>query len=252
MKGRALRRALQTTDSIRVNSDVPLITDTTELITPALAHEMLQRNKSNRPINWSKVEEYADAMKRGEWRLHGQGIILDVAGNILTGQKRLWAVIYSGCNVYMRVSRGNPPETAHLIDRGTPQTSRDLASRETRRKHSPTEVSVARAICALMGNTKPSTDVLAITLSANADLTALLLAETKGTKKTKSVLMVLGAVCVVASTADAVRSLAGRVDRLSETLDQCLAPQTASQCWNRGAAFGLAMDHAQRVVKGNS
>ena len=164
LKGKALRRALETTDVLRVNADVPLIVTTTELITPTIAKDMLRRNPHNRPINWSKVEEYAETMRVGRWRLHDQGIMLDTADNVLTGQKRLWAVIKAGVNVYMRISRGNPPETAAVIDRGVPQSSRDLAARETGRLHSPTEASLARAILVLRGNLKPSADVIAAVL----------------------------------------------------------------------------------------
>lgn len=249
MKGKALRRALQTSDSIRVNAEVPLITDTTELITPTIAQEMLKRNKANRPINWNKVEEYATAMADGFWRLHAQGIILDSENNILTGQKRLWAVVYSGVNVYMRVSRGNPPDTARLIDRGTPQSARDLASRDTGTKHTPTEASIARAFCALMGNTKPSVDVLGTTIGVISDQVAAELDELKGTKKTRAVLMICAAVCACSDTIEQVRERIRHVSAMADDLEADLAPQTADKCWGRGAAFGLAMDRASDVVR---
>ena len=167
MKGKALKRALEV-DPIRAGGDIPLITDKTELITPTVAQEMLRANKDNRPINWKKVEEYSDAMVRGEWKLHAQGIVLDEGGNILTGQKRLWAVIYADVSVYMRVSRGNPKDTAKLLDRGDPQSARDLASRGTGRWHSPTESSIARACAALTGNMRPSKTQLADIFEANS------------------------------------------------------------------------------------
>ena len=90
IKGKALRKALETKEAYRLTEDIPLIIDTTEWITPETAQEMLKRNKHNRPVNWNKVEEYADIMAGGQWQLHAQGIILDCDGNILTGQKRLW------------------------------------------------------------------------------------------------------------------------------------------------------------------
>lgn len=248
MKGRALRRAIATGDALRVGASVPLITDTTELITPTSAQELLKRNTKNRPINWKRVEEYAAVMARGEWELHAQGIVLDADGNILTGQQRLWAVVYSQVNVYMRVSRGNPPSTARLLDRGVPQSSRDLASRETGRKHSPTEVSIARGYCALMGNLRPSTDLLAETVAMSAETTAAILDETRGTKKSRSVLMVLGAIYFLAPSADVARTLARQTERFAGDLDGALGQHTANECWGRGAAFGLAMEHARRII----
>jgi hypothetical protein len=115
MKGKALGRAMETKDVIRISGDVPLITDVTELVTPELAEKILKRNKNNRPINWRKVEEYARLMTEGKWKLHSQGIVIDADGNLLTGQKRLWAIIYSGTSVLMRISRGCPSNTASLL-----------------------------------------------------------------------------------------------------------------------------------------
>src|SRR5262249_10526113 len=159
---------IETTDALRINANVPLITDKTELITPEVAMEYLKANKNNRPINWARVEEYAAIMARGDWKLHSQGVVFDTNGNILTGQKRLWAVVKAKVGVYMRVSRGTPPEAARLLDRGTPQTARDLATRETGRKHSPTEVSIMRAYAAMQGNTRPDTDQIANLIEQHA------------------------------------------------------------------------------------
>lgn len=248
---KALKRALGTSDAIRVNAPVPLITDTTELITPEIAREMLKKNKKNRPINWKKVEEYAAVMKVGNWKLHAQGIILDVDGNILTGQKRLWAVVYAGVAVYFRVSRGNPPETATLIDRGTPQTARDLAARNTERRHSPTEASIARAAAVLMGVPKPSVDDLATIMSKEADIVSRIMKDTSGTKKTRSVIMIIGAILFHADgNIELASQLAARISQYAARLDEKLAPETADKCWGKGAAFSLAMKQALEVIGG--
>lgn len=249
MKGRALRRALETKESFRISGDVPLIVDTTELITPAVAQEMLNHNKANRPVNWKKVEEYAEIMRRGEWALHAQGIVIDTNGNLLTGQQRLWAVIYANVSVYMRVSRGNPPEVAKLLDRGRPQSARDLASRDTEKKHSPMESSIARGILALGGNRKPSVDELAATISGHSQMTTAILTQTTGTKKTKAVLMILAAICVVAEDVVHARVLAGRIDELADRLERALRPESPDGCWGKGAAFGLAMEQARKYVR---
>ena len=70
LKGKALRRALKSTDVVRINTDLPAIVDTTELISPAQAQEMLTQNQNNRPVNWHRVEQYAEIMKQGKWQLH--------------------------------------------------------------------------------------------------------------------------------------------------------------------------------------
>lgn len=246
---KALKRAALTSDAIRVDGNVPLIVDTTELIDPAKAHEMLQRNKSNRPVNWKKVEEYAAIMARGEWKLHAQGIIIDTCGNLLTGQKRLWAVIYSNSAQYFRVSRGNPAEVAKLLDRGTPQSARDLASRDTERKHSPTEASIARAVCAIRGILKPSTDELAEVIARQGPMVQAIFNEIKGTKKSKSVVMACAAICERSDSIDDARRLARQIDLIAGRLDMALLPQTAASCWGKGAAFSLAMGHALKSVQ---
>lgn len=245
---KAMRRALETNDVIRVNASVPLIRDTTEMITPEIARAMLERNKHNRPINWAKVEAYADVMARGEWKLHSQGIVFDQHGNLLTGQQRLWAVIYSDKNVYMRVSRGNPADTAKLLDRGRPQTSRDLATRDTERKHSPTEASIARAILAMRGNLRPTVDQLAEAIISNAEKASIVLHETKGTKKTKSILMALAAICGTLDLPTAkVKAL--EIEDFAARIESALMPNSATQCWGRGAAFGFAMQRASNIIQ---
>lgn len=46
LKGRSLKRALETKDAARLlDGDIPLITDTTELITVEKAQELLKKNK---------------------------------------------------------------------------------------------------------------------------------------------------------------------------------------------------------------
>jgi hypothetical protein len=251
MKGRALRRALQTKDAYRIGgpTEIPLIVDTTELISPDVAYELLLKNNNNRPINWQRVEEYARIMARGEWALHAQGIILDTSGNILTGQKRLWAVIYSGTAVYMRVSRGNPPTVGKLLDRGTPQSARDLASRGTGRGHSPVEASVARGILALKGNLRPSTDALAATIEAHAEAMAALLAKSAGTKKTRAVLMILAAICTEVIDTQRALIIARQLDQLAQELEHVLQPHGAAGCWGRGSLFGFALEKARLLVQ---
>lgn len=247
MKGKALRRAIQSSDAIRVNTEsVPLIVTTTELITPDTAKAMLTHNKKNRPINWRKVDDYAEIMRSGRWRLHDQGLMLDVNGNILTGQKRLWAVIKANVNVYMRVSRGNPSDTADVIDRGLPQSARDLAARETGRVHSPMEVSIARALSVLAGNLKPTSDDLSKTLTDKAHILAAMMSRTKGGKKTRAMLMVIAAMILEYGETCVERVV--DLPLLADRLTADLLPRTPEECWGRGVAFSLAMESARRVV----
>ena len=249
MKGKALRRALQSSDAIRVNADLPLIQDVTELITPQIAEEMLKHNQNNRPVNWGAVERLAEIMKRGDWQFHAQGIIRDKNGNILTGQTRLWAVVYSDTPVYMRVSSGSPAESAFVIDRGRPQSSRDLAARRTDRKHSPTEASIARCVCILDGLTKPTADEIARAMTSKNQILQTIIAESKGTKKTKAVLMVLGAICHLASNQTTAQKMTKEVEISTTQFEMALLPYKAETCWGKGASFGMALEKAVSILR---
>jgi hypothetical protein len=248
MKGKALRRVLRTTQVERL-SGVPSITDVTELITPEVAYEMLLKNKNNRPVNWRTVEEYAKTMKAGGWKLTPQGIVLDADGYVLTGQQRLWAVIYSNASVHIRISRGNQKEIASLLDRQRPQSSRDLATRKTGRKHSPIESSIARAVLVIDGELRPSVDALAKAIEGRSDIVASVLKATEGTKKSRAVLMILAAICWKTSDSYLASLNAGYTEKLCGVLESELNPESASTLWGRGAAFRLAMDRARIIVE---
>ena len=237
-KSKVVKKAADKGESHRLEG-VPLIQDSTELITPEMAEKMLQKNKSNRPINWNRVEQIRKEMDQGKWKFHAQGIIFDNQGNLLTGQKRLWAIIYCGIPQYMRISKGSPPDTATLIDRGAPQTSRDLASRQTERKHSPVEASLVRGMLALKGKLRPPVDMIAEGLAKHDAILEVAVKQTKGIKKSKAMLMIMSAICDLNKPV-----LFGRIEELADILENDLRPTEADLCWNRGAAFTLAMEKA--------
>lgn len=238
------KRAETTQEAFRLDNKIPLIQDKTELITPEKAQEMLNRNPKNRPISWRKVKEYQKKMESGEWMLHSQGIIIDEKGNLLTGQKRLLAVVLSGIPQYFRVSRGCPSDTAHLIDRGTPQTSRDLAARKTGRRHAVVENSIARAYCVLHGVVKPDADEISEVLAANDAFLEKVMKNTRGVKKTKAMWMILAV--IMDKGAD---SLLPHIEFLGRILEDTLSPIEIREVWNRGAAFTLGMEKAKEVVE---
>jgi hypothetical protein len=242
-KGKAFKRALKTKDQHRL-AGIPLIQDETVNVTPALAKQMLNRNKNNRPVNWNKVEAFKKDMEDGNWKFHAQGIILDNNGNLLTGQKRLWAIVLSGKSQYFRISRGSPQDTASLIDRGVPQTSRDLASRLTERKHSPTEQSIVRGILAHKGEIRPSADDIALEISKYDEILKLAMKNARGIKKTKQLLMILAAICLLGR-----KELFPEIEYLADLLEKGLYPADAKSCWKRGAAFPLAMEKAHALCE---
>lgn len=256
-KGKAARRVMALESSVQEiqraqePAKMPLMTHKSEMITPEMAQEMLKRNKNNRPISFPAVERYKEKMLKGEWKLHPQGIILDPQGNILTGQKRLWAIVYAGIPQPMVVSRGCPAEVANLIDRGTSQTSRDLASRKTERKHSPYEGSIARAM--LVGRAeKPDTDSISIVLMCYDKELESMVKETKGTKKTKAITMILGALLDILSGeehTDLMYDAVKHVEEMANTLEKSMGIGVVDKCWGKGVGFTLAMENARTVVR---
>src|SRR5258706_8303068 len=65
-------------------------------ITPEMARQWLEKNAMNRRLRQSSVDTYASIMKRKQWELNGETIIISDTGDILNGQHRLWACFESG------------------------------------------------------------------------------------------------------------------------------------------------------------
>lgn len=250
---KAMRRAVECKDAVRVGTDLPLITDKTVLMTKEEADRYLEHNHRNRPVNWRSVEEYGKKMLAGKWALHSQGVILDQQGNILTGQNRLWAVKWAltrnpNCPpIYMRVSSGNPSSVADLLDRGRPQSSRDLATRKTEKKHSPTEALIARGILVLKGVMRPSIDQVGEEIANNSELAEMVLEKTARMGKTKAIIMILSAIC--ANGAPAKQNLIMKTAKFAQELTDALKPVTPEKCWGKGTAFAMAMQTAKKIIE---
>lgn len=100
-------------------------------VTPALAHELLERNHDNRPFRprgaVRSIECYAAAMQRSEWRVNGQGIIVSRDGQLNDGQNRLKAVIQSKLpSVKMQITFGVERESRVTVDQGAARTPGDI------------------------------------------------------------------------------------------------------------------------------
>jgi hypothetical protein len=94
-------------------------------ITPDKAREFLKKNKGNRPIRASWVENLAGMIQRGEWETTHQGIAFDEDGNLLDGQHRLNAIIAAGKAVDMLVTTGLDKDVFKHIDGGRVRTPAD-------------------------------------------------------------------------------------------------------------------------------
>lgn len=96
-------------------------------ITPAIAKEWLEKNKGNRPINWSHVRLLARDMKLGRWRLNGETIIMALE-RLLDGQHRLLAVIESGCTIESLVVEGMDAGVFETLNIGKIRNAPTIAS----------------------------------------------------------------------------------------------------------------------------
>lgn len=75
-----------------------------EVITPALAEEMLKHNTSNRPIKESNVAFLANEILTGRWRLTGSAIQF-VGKDLVDGQHRLKAIVAAGKPIKSVITR---------------------------------------------------------------------------------------------------------------------------------------------------
>lgn len=104
----------------------------TTLVTPTMAAALLARNTGNRTVVLKgatrSVQAYAAAMKRGEWALNGEPIILSATGELNDGQHRLNAVVESGVSVQMLLTFGVERDTRHTVDQGVARTPGHILS----------------------------------------------------------------------------------------------------------------------------
>lgn len=99
---------------------------TTLIVTPAIAAEMLARNKLNRPLSSYWVFMLASAMKAGEWKLNGEAIKIDTNGDIIDGQHRLHAIIKSGRAIPLCVIEDLPTDIFDTLDQGKRRSAADV------------------------------------------------------------------------------------------------------------------------------
>jgi hypothetical protein len=94
-------------------------------IGPAEASELLASQRHNRKIRTAKIEEFAGAMVRGEWRLSNDALTVDRNGHLLNGQHRLRAVVQSGSTQPFIVMRGVMESAQETMDQGSRRSVAD-------------------------------------------------------------------------------------------------------------------------------
>jgi hypothetical protein len=102
------------------------VSTTVESVDPSFAAHLLQGNTNNRSLSRSTVDMYAAAMKRGEWMMNGEGIVISESGKVLNGQHRLHAVLKSGVAVQLLIVQGVPDSSFKTFDGGKRRNSADI------------------------------------------------------------------------------------------------------------------------------
>jgi hypothetical protein len=95
-------------------------------LTPQLAGELLSKNTGNRPVSRATTERYERAIKRGEWALNGEPIIVFSNGALGDGQHRCIAVQKTGIPIDVVVLYGVDPSTFDTLNGGKPRSSSDV------------------------------------------------------------------------------------------------------------------------------
>jgi hypothetical protein len=96
------------------------------LVTPDMAANWLARGGKNRKLNERRVEALVAAIRRGEWRLTGDSVKLDVSGMVRDGQHRLQAIVKSGIPIETLVVRGVTEDAFDVMDTGRSRTIGDV------------------------------------------------------------------------------------------------------------------------------
>jgi hypothetical protein len=96
-----------------------------ETITPSIAKKMLEGNVDNRKLRKFRVEQYADAIRRGMWDIQNDAITISKTGRLLNGQHRLSAIVEANTAVQCLVLRGVDDSTFATIDSGLARTAND-------------------------------------------------------------------------------------------------------------------------------
>jgi len=95
-------------------------------ITPEIAMELLKMNTKNRKLKKQTVLDYADQMKRGQWKLTSQGITISDTGEVIDGQHRLAAIVKSNTTIDILVSNGlKYDDVFKVYDTGVRRTAAD-------------------------------------------------------------------------------------------------------------------------------
>jgi len=131
-----------------------------ETITPSIAQKYLdtlpegkdERAHVQRNVRQSLVQNYAQTMVNGHWRLNHQGICFDSEGRLTDGQHRMLAVVRSGVTVAMNVTRYDADivDGVHIQDTIDRMSTRTVGN-QLQMRHGYTHANAVAATASCIG-----------------------------------------------------------------------------------------------------
>lgn len=96
-------------------------------ITPKDAELLLERNSNNRPPKPTMIRALVDAIASGEWEPRtNSAITLSDKGELIDGQNRCHAILYSGNTVATEIKTGVPKSAQMIMDTGVKRQFSDV------------------------------------------------------------------------------------------------------------------------------
>lgn len=147
-----------------------------EVITPQIAEYWLSTNvENNRKIARHRVNQLAEDIKAGRWKVTGQPIIIS-NNRLIDGQHRMTAVVQAGIPITTLVVYGVDESAFEFIDTGRPRSVNDTL-RWRGHKNVNTLGAIVRLVLeyrkgARFVHLRPSNDVIADEVDRAADLYA--------------------------------------------------------------------------------
>lgn len=106
------------------------VSQSIEVVTPALAETWLATMGRNRHLSTTRVEAYTKFMKDGLWIYDGDPIRFNQDGELVDGQHRLWALVEANYTTQFLVVRGVSREAFATMNTGKTRSFSDIMSVE--------------------------------------------------------------------------------------------------------------------------
>lgn len=137
-------------------------------LTPNGAEAILKMNTNNRKLRSSRVKQYAEQMRRGQWLEAGDPIRISKSGVLLDGQHRLSAIIESGVAIDCVVISELDDEAYTVIDTGLGRKAADVVT-QMGVQNAHTIAAMSKLIIAIRAGFSPN-DTGAMSLVTRIDI----------------------------------------------------------------------------------